>query len=48
MLHGSQLSVWPKGRRRGERGKKIKRIFISMKETERISQCKTHQPEIPA
>jgi len=51
MLRGSQLSAWQKGkrRRRGERGKKkIIRIFIIMKESERISQWKTHQPEIPA
>lgn len=59
MLRGSQLSAWRKGkrRRRGERGKekkkiikkkKLKKIFIIMKEAERISQWKTHQPEIPA
>lgn len=36
-----------KERRKGEE-KKIKSLFIIMKEAVRISQWKTHQPEIPA
>lgn len=50
----SAAPSYPPGERGKEEGeekegrKKIKRIFITMKETGRISQWKTHQPEIPA
>lgn len=50
----SAAPSYPPGERGKEEGeekggrKKIKRIFITMKEAGRISQWKTHQPEIPA